>query len=129
MISANGDLGFVDWQGGRLGPLGYDLASLINDPYTSLSHDQKDELFQSYIRIIRQYNADWVAPFKKTFIYLAILRNLQILGAFSFLTRKKKKLQFETYIRPAQKTLRELLDQANDPRLSPIADVLDEINR
>ena len=127
MISAKGNLGIVDWQGGRFGPLGYDLASLINDPYTGLSHKQKNELLQSYIRIMKQYNAGWVEPFKKTFIYLAIQRNLQILGAFSFLTREKKKSHFEGYILPAQKTLQELLGQANDPRLSPIADVLNEI--
>ena len=124
IISAKGDIGIVDWQGGRFGPLGYDLASLINDPYTGLSHKQKNELLQSYIRIIKQYNAGWVESFKKTFIYLAIQRNLQILGAFSFLTIKKKKERFEDYILPAQKTLQELLEQANDPRLSPIADVL-----
>jgi aminoglycoside/choline kinase family phosphotransferase len=127
MISASGSIGFVDWQGGRLGPLGYDLASLIIDPYTCLSSQQKSDLLQAYTSMIREYKATWVESFKRSFPYLAIQRNLQILGAFAFLTRERNKPHFEAYIPPAQKNLRELLHQVNDPRLSPLMDVLEDI--
>ncbi len=124
MISEKKGIGFVDWQGGRLGPLGYDLASLIIDPYTSLSSQQRNDLFQEYTLMIREHNPAWVDPFKKYFVYLAIQRNLQILGAFSFLTKERNKLHFETYIPPAKRTLQELLHQANDPRLSPLSEIV-----
>lgn len=127
MISEKGDIGFVDWQGGRLGPLGYDLASLIIDPYTGLSSQQRDELFQEYILMIREHNPAWVDPFKEYFAYLAIQRNLQILGAFAFLTKERNKLHFEAYIPPAKRTLKELLHQSNDPRLSPLIDVVNRL--
>jgi hypothetical protein len=41
-----------------------------------------------------------------------VTRNLQILGAYSFLTRKKKKLYFEQYIPVSLATLGKNLDQA-----------------
>ncbi len=124
MISEKEVIGFIDWQGGRLGPLGYDLASLIIDPYTGLSSQQRNDLFQEYTLIVREHNPAWVGPFKKYFTYLAIQRNLQILGAFAFLTRERNKLHFEAYIPPAKKTLQELLHHAGDPRLSPLTDVV-----
>lgn len=127
MISANGSIGFVDWQGGRLGPLGYDLASLIIDPYTGLSSQQKIDLLQAYTLMIGEYNAAWVESFKRSFPYLAIQRNLQILGAFAFLTRERNKPHFEVYIHPAKKNLQELLHEIRDPRLSPLMDVLEDI--
>ncbi len=128
MISATGDIGIIDWQGGRLGPLGYDLASLIIDPYTELSSKQKNDLVQTYILMIREHNAGWAESLEKYFTYLAIQRNLQILGAFAFLTKEKNKKYFETYIPPAQKNLRKLVKQINDPRLTPIKDVLDNLD-
>lgn len=115
-----GDIGIIDWQGGRLGPLCYDLASLLIDPYAKLSAQQKNEIFQSYLRLIADHNAGWLESFNRYFPYLAIQRNLQILGAFSFLTKVKKKQYFETYMPAALKTLRELLVQVKDPELSPL---------
>jgi hypothetical protein len=89
-----GKIGILDWQGGRLGPLAYDLASLLIDPYTELSSYERDELYQHYLRFLNKYESRLVEPFKKYFPYLAIQRNLQILGAFSFLSNVRGKPYF-----------------------------------
>ncbi|SPD76442.1 Phosphotransferase enzyme family protein [uncultured Desulfobacterium sp.] len=126
MIS-NDKIGIVDWQGARLGPLAYDLASLLIDPYTGLSAQQKDHLLNFYLLLIKNYNASWVEPTKKSFAYLAIQRNLQILGAFSFLTKVRKKPHFEIHIPAALKTLKELLNMVANPALRPLTDVVNQL--
>jgi len=126
MIS-KGEIGIIDWQGGRLGPLGYDLASLVIDPYTKLSAQQRTDIFQSYLLLIQELHKGWTESFKRYYPYLAIQRNLQILGAFSFLTKVRKKPYFEEYIPAALNTLIELLVQVRDPEISPLRHIVNEL--
>ncbi len=127
MIS-NGDMGIVDWQGGRLGPLGYDLASLLIDPYSDLPLRYRNDLYQRYQGMINDRNPKWMDSFQRFYPYLAIQRNLQILGAFSYLTRVMKKHHFEAYIPAALRTLNDLLHQINDPKLSPLRDLVRDLH-
>lgn len=127
IIISGGDIGIIDWQGGRLGPLGYDLASLIIDPYSNLPAQDKEKVYNSYLSLIREKNAEWIGPFEEYFPYLTILRNLQILGAFSYLSKVKGKKYFETYIPTAVKTLRDSLHRLNDPKLQHLRDLIAEM--
>jgi aminoglycoside/choline kinase family phosphotransferase len=127
IILSNDKIGILDWQGGRLGPLGYDLASLLIDPYTGLSIEEKDQVFQHYLDLLQSYERIEIGPFQEFFPYLAIQRNLQILGAFSYLTKVKKKTHFEAYISPALKSLHDLLSNLKDPHLSTLADLVKSI--
>ena len=126
MVSA-GKIGILDWQGGRLGPLAYDLASLLIDPYTGLSSYERDEIYQHYLRFLNKYDSRQVEPFRKYFPYLAVQRNLQILGAFSFLSKVRGKTFFEDYISPALKSLQHLLEDLKDPHLSPLKDAVNSL--
>ena len=104
------DIFFIDFQGGRLGPIQYDLASLLIDPYTALS--------LTFQRQLLDYCTDHLSTmmplsperFRKGFYYCAIARNLQILGAFGFLSRVKRKVWFEKYIPQAMNTLKHNLN-------------------
>ena len=127
MIS-DGKIGIIDWQGARLGPLGYDLASLLIDPYIDLPHPERNTIFEHYLVLIKEHNAAWTESFKRYYPYLAMQRNLQILGAFSYLTRTMKKPYFETYIPAALRILNGLLHEVNDPELSPLRDLLKDLN-
>ena len=126
MISG-GDIGIIDWQGGRLGPLGYDLASLLIDPYTGLSRQQREHLYQHYLLFVKEHDARWVAQFERSYHYLAIQRNLQILGAFSFLTKVMQKKYFEAYIPTALRSLCDLLHQVNDQKFSSLKGLVDDL--
>jgi len=92
---------FIDFQGGRLGPLGYDLASLLIDPYCSLSTELQSELFELYWGEIAGAVSIDQSEFRGEYNALALQRNLQILGAFAFLSRVRKKSFFAAFIRPA----------------------------
>ncbi len=119
-----GAMGVLDWQGGRLGPLGYDLSSLLIDPYTGLSEEEKERIYRYYVELLTRELPEKVDSFARSFPYLAIQRNLQILGAFSFLTQVRKKTYFKVYIAPALTTLSRLLLDLNEVELSPLTELV-----
>ena len=112
----------LDFQGGRLGPLGYDLAALLIDPYVDLKPKLQEELVDLYQELLRPHLSFNPQDFREQYEYLALCRNLQILGAFGFLTRVKAKPQFARYIPPALAGLRRrLAPRAPEfPRLTAI---------
>jgi len=100
---------FIDYQGGRLGPLGYDLASLLIDPYVGLDQAMQQELFHFYLTELRRRRPLDEEVFRRHFLALAMQRNLQILGAFAFLSQRRGKVFFAAYLRPALTSLNHLL--------------------
>jgi aminoglycoside/choline kinase family phosphotransferase len=109
MIS-DGKIRIIDFQGARLGPLGYDLASLLIDPYAGLPEQVQHELIEHYLEHLCKYGLDDRA-FMRGYPYLALQRNLQILGAYSFLGFQKNKKFFRQFIRPATFSLQQRLTQ------------------
>jgi aminoglycoside/choline kinase family phosphotransferase len=101
----------IDFQGGRLGPLGYDLASLLIDPYVSLSDHVRERLLQKYIEVLAGYSEAATAFSVEGYYLLALQRNLQILGAFAFLANVKGKSFFLDYLGPAALSLHKLLNE------------------
>ena len=112
----------LDFQGGRLGPLGYDLAALLIDPYVDLSPDRQEELVSLYQELVGKHLPLDPGDFREQYERLALCRNLQILGAFGFLTRVKGKPQFARYIPPAVAGLRHRLAARSEafPRLTAV---------
>lgn len=89
---------FIDYQGGRLGPIQYDLASLLVDPYANLPESLQWQLFSYAIKKV-QHRIDFDPNlFRNGFCLCAVSRNLQVLGAYAFLSQIKGKKQFEQYI-------------------------------
>ena len=98
--------GFIDFQGGRLGPPQYDLASLLIDPYVGLSRTIQEKLIDYYLQELSKKTALPASGFTAHYRIIGFQRNLQILGAFSFLSRVKGKTYFETYIPKAVENLK-----------------------
>jgi N-acetylmuramate 1-kinase len=105
----DGAVRFIDYQGGRLGPPGYDLASLLIDPYMGLSAEFQEEILQYYLDVLSMQQSIDSQVFRRQYAFLALQRNLQILGAFSFLSRARKKEFFAQYILPSLHMLRNRL--------------------
>lgn len=127
MITKEGS-GIIDWQGARLGPLAYDLASLLIDPYVSLSSDERKDLFDYYFSMLKSIDNKLADNFKKSYPFIALLRNMQILGAYSYLSKKQGKSYFEKYIPPAVRSLYYLLHEVSDAKLLTLNDITDTIN-
>jgi aminoglycoside/choline kinase family phosphotransferase len=129
-LIVNGDrIGVVDWQGARLGPLQYDLASLLIDPYVGLTEDDRTGLYNYYIKTLEQRLPGTAAAFTRYYPYLALQRNLQILGAFSYLGEVQGKRQFIDYVQPALGSLRRLLEKCDEPELSPLRNLVLEVQK
>jgi hypothetical protein len=114
----------VDFQGARPGPPGYDLASLLYDPYVRLAPGFRDELKSMYIQRRRGQRGFDPRVFEQTYPRLAVCRLLQALGAYGHLTRVRGKIWFKTYISPALGDLARLLSGpgwSSFPRLKDLA--------
>lgn len=116
---------FIDFQGARLGPFEYDLASLLIDPYVMLDdgllRDLEDHAFKS-ISAFADYDRD---DFNESLSFCKVARNLQILGAFSFLSMVKGKKYFEDYIPASVSRLERNLSHVPEPdRVSFLLDIV-----
>ncbi len=97
---------FIDFQSARKGPLEYDFASLMIDPYVKLdNHMKKRILLYLLNKLSINKNID-AKHFKHCYRYCCVARNLQILGAFSYLSKIKNKKKFERFIPYALGTLK-----------------------
>ncbi len=126
-----GRVRIIDFQGARFGPLAYDLASLLLDPYAGLLPTEQEQIFAYYVEQAAALLADFDGEgFRQGYTFLALQRNLQILGAFAFLSQRKAKVFFEQYIMPAALSLQQLLDGMDDrlPQLRAlVADICAEL--
>lgn len=117
----DGQVCFIDFQGGRMGPLGYDLASLLIDPYTALPVSLQEELLEIYLDAVHAQHPLDRRLFRRQYTSLAVQRNLQIIGAFSFLSRARGKDFFARFIAPALASLTRRLEaeEFRDLRVLP----------
>jgi len=114
---------FIDFQGGRMGPIQYDLASLLIDPYVEIPQVVQADLLDYSIEALSAVTELDSEKFRSCYHYCRLTRNLQILGAFAYLSIVKGKRQFEKYIPAAVRSLRSTLAagaQGEFPALSAI---------
>lgn len=108
---------FIDFQGGRIGPVQYDLASLLIDPYVNLSWQTQQILIGFCIEKLSALLHIDAENFRSSYLYCSIARNLQILGAFGFLSKVKGKKYFERYIPAAVNSLKKNLSVVDTKEL------------
>jgi aminoglycoside/choline kinase family phosphotransferase len=118
---------FIDFQGGRLGPIQYDLASLLIDPYVKLPRAVQDTLLRFAVETLSPVIGVDPHNFLYRYKYCAITRNLQILGAFGFLSRIKKKTYFEKYIPTAVRSLKHNLYDLDNIELAGLKAIAEKL--
>ena len=72
----DGRFAFIDFQGMRLGPAAYDLASLVYDPYVTFAEGERRALVSLYAKASGRPDIPNILP------YAAVQRLVQCLGAF-----------------------------------------------
>lgn len=112
----DGEVTLIDFQGMRAGLAGYDVASLLYDPYVALSPEERDELSAVYAGLAgRTDRAAWEDELRAC----ARQRLMQALGAYGFLGRVKGKTSFLRHIPVAAERLAALCE--SDPAWHPLA--------
>ena len=103
-LMVDGDrLGVIDFQDALLGPVTYDLASLLRDSYLALDEEFIDEMIDRYVagmcagldpdRQERLLLTDRMA-FRRLFDFTSIQRNLKAAGRFVYIDRVKGNPRF-----------------------------------
>ena len=90
----DGDLYFIDFQGGRKGPLNYDVVSLLYQVKAQIPQAIRDELVDYYKAELSQYMNPEVVKFDTYQSYFVYLRLMQVLGAYGFRGLIQKKSHF-----------------------------------
>lgn len=85
---------FIDFQGGRQGPLQYDLASLLFDAKANLPNSFREELLEMYLEKARIIPGFDKHDFLKYYYGFVLIRILQALGAYGFRGFYQKKEHF-----------------------------------
>jgi aminoglycoside/choline kinase family phosphotransferase len=96
---------FIDYQGGRKGPLQYDLASLLFQVKADLPFHLREELLDYYISELSAFIRFDQAVFKKQYYGFVLIRLLQVLGAYGYRGLIEKKPHFLSSIPFALKSL------------------------
>ncbi|MCF8032154.1 MAG: phosphotransferase [Desulfarculaceae bacterium] len=105
IVYGRGRYGLVDFQGARLGPAQYDLASLLHDPYVQLPWGLRERLVDEYLELRAAEGAFDREAFRAGWAAVSASRLMQALGAFSFLTRKRNRPHFAASVAPALTSL------------------------
>ena len=102
----DGELYFIDFQGGRKGPLNYDVVSLLYQVKAQIPQAVRDELVQYYKQELKQFVNPEEVKFDLYQPYFVYLRLLQVLGAYGFRGLIQKKSHFIESIPYALKELK-----------------------
>jgi len=102
----DGELYFIDFQGGRKGPLNYDVVSLLYQVKAQIPQAVRDELVQYYKQELKQFVNPEEVKFDLYQPYFVYLRLLQVLGTYGFRGLIQKKSHFIESIPYALKELK-----------------------
>lgn len=95
MVLANEQLAVIDFQDMVLGPISYDVVSLLKDCYIRWPVALVQELATGYFLQLQQqgiYSADWtVGRFLRSFDLMGLQRHLKVCGIFSRLYHRDQK--------------------------------------
>jgi hypothetical protein len=102
---------FIDFQGGRKGPIYYDVASFVWQAKANYSEELREELLKTYLDALRQYMPVDEAYFRQQLRHFVLFRTLQVLGAYGFRGYFEKKPHFLQSVPFAIDNLRRLLNE------------------
>ena len=110
---------FIDYQGGRQGPLQYDLASLLFDGKADIPQQIREELLDQYLDELHTIHLVDRNEFMQYFYGFVLIRIMQAMGAYGFRGFYEKKEHFLKSIPFALENLNIVLIKAGFPIAMP----------
>jgi hypothetical protein len=102
---------FIDYQGGRKGPLQYDIASLLYDAKAAIPEKVREKLLNVYLNELEKQIPVDRQEFKRFYFGFVLIRILQALGAYGFRGYYENKPHFLKSIPFAIQNLKFLIAQ------------------
>ncbi len=119
ILVRGGGVCLIDFQGMRAGLAGYDVASLLFDPYVEMTAAERAELSAAYAQMAgRAGDPAWPEEFRAC----ARQRLMQALGAYGFLGRVKGRTHFLSHIPTAAARLAAVCE--DDPVWRPLGQLV-----
>ena len=110
----DGEPYLIDFQGGRRGPVFYDVASFAWQARAKFSDSQKEMMLRAYLEAYSQYSSMDEQEFRSSLRLFVLFRLLQVLGAYGFRGWIEHKANFVTSIPAAIAELKEWLTDPSD---------------
>jgi aminoglycoside/choline kinase family phosphotransferase len=107
----DGEPYFIDFQGGRRGPIYYDVASFAWQARAKFSTQQKTDMLDAYLNSLAEYVNIDREVFEVRLRQFILFRILQVLGAYGFRGWVEHKANFVTSIPAAISELKAMLEE------------------
>ena len=107
----DGEPYFIDFQGGRRGPIYYDVSSFIWHARAGYSEELKQRMLDSYLDALSIYIKVDRTRFMERLRLFRLFRVLQVLGAYGFRGWTEHKANFVVSIPAALNALAELIEE------------------
>lgn len=122
---------FIDFQGGRRGPVYYDVASFLWQAKANFPDTLRQELVHEYINALRAFRPVDETDFKARLRHFVLFRTLQVLGTYGFRGYFERKPHFLQSVPFALANLRHLLQEpyGEYPYLSGLLRRMTELER
>ena len=120
VMLVDGEPWFIDFQGGRRGPVYYDVASFLWQARARYPESLREELLQTYLEALRAYGPVDEAHFRSRLRLFILFRMLQVLGCYGYRGLWEGKKPFIDSIPPALEIVKSFLPFADYPYLSEV---------
>ena len=113
--------GLLDFQDAKVGPLAYDLASLVEDARRDVPKEIRKQILDMYIKAFPNMDKDL---FMRSYHTVAAKRHVRVIGVFTRLKARDGKDKYLKHIPRVWKLLEEHLDE---PYMQPLKKWLDAV--
>ena len=120
VMLVDGEPWFIDFQGGRRGPVYYDVASFLWQARARYPESLREELLQTYLEALRAYGPVDESHFRSRLRLFILFRMLQVLGCYGYRGLWEGKKPFIDSIPPALEIVKSFLPFADYPYLSEV---------
>jgi NDP-sugar pyrophosphorylase family protein len=116
MVMKGQEIRIIDYQGARIGPPAYDVASILLDPYYRLEDDMREHLLEYYMNKMKISIGAMIdeTSLKDSLLTCSLQRHMQALGAYGFLSSVKGKKYFLKFVPEGLRLLKEDASHAKD---------------
>lgn len=117
---------FIDFQGGRKGPIYYDVASFVYHARAEYPAELQEKMLECYLSELQKYMSVDRVTFMERLRWFRLFRMFQILGAYGFRGLVEQKADFVATIPPTLEQLKELVGDVHE-RFPYMAQVLGQL--
>ena len=120
VMLVDGEPYFIDFQGGRRGPVYYDVSSFLWQARARYPEALREELLQVYLEALRAYGPVDETHFRESLRLFILFRMLQVLGCYGYRGLWEGNKSFIDSIPPALDIVKSLLPFKEYPYLSKV---------